>query len=340
MKTVPILVCDCGRRLRAPGAVPGRVGRCPSCGGILRVPADPPDEPPPSPSPEPAPAIKKKRKLQPVAQTAIWDGLIAAPSRPEETLGASLGYPLWGATGVASLVIFPPLLCITSFPVLSAINAMSVGNGNIVSLMGLLIFLPASLGLFPVMGFMLLFLGRVLASSALAEVHHPRWPDWELSAMGFGLTRWLWAGLVGGVVGGGPALVYWLRCGNIDPIDVIILAELLAVGAAYALMALLASILHEDLLGANPVTVLLAIWRLGWSYATPCLVAGAAAWACITLLAIALEITNGPLGALAGYAFWLATLYASLVVLRVLGLYYARNARKLGWFRGRTGWNV
>src|SRR5204863_9290224 len=36
--TVPILVCDCGMRMRAPGAVPGRVGRCPQCGGRLRVP--------------------------------------------------------------------------------------------------------------------------------------------------------------------------------------------------------------------------------------------------------------------------------------------------------------
>src|SRR4030088_328686 len=35
---VPVLVCACGKRLRAPGAKPGRVGRCPSCGGTMRVP--------------------------------------------------------------------------------------------------------------------------------------------------------------------------------------------------------------------------------------------------------------------------------------------------------------
>lgn len=38
---VTVLVCDCGKRLRAPGARPGRVGRCPACGGTLRFPGDP-----------------------------------------------------------------------------------------------------------------------------------------------------------------------------------------------------------------------------------------------------------------------------------------------------------
>ena len=39
---VSILVCGCGLKVRAPGATPGRVGRCPKCGGELRVPDVPP----------------------------------------------------------------------------------------------------------------------------------------------------------------------------------------------------------------------------------------------------------------------------------------------------------
>jgi hypothetical protein len=34
---VTILICTCGQRVRAPGAKPGRVGRCPACGGRLEV---------------------------------------------------------------------------------------------------------------------------------------------------------------------------------------------------------------------------------------------------------------------------------------------------------------
>ena len=37
--SVTILVCACGKRVRAPGARPGRVGRCPACGRSLKAPA-------------------------------------------------------------------------------------------------------------------------------------------------------------------------------------------------------------------------------------------------------------------------------------------------------------
>src|SRR3954453_3353999 len=36
--SVTILVCPCGRRLRAAGVVPGKSGRCPGCGRTLRMP--------------------------------------------------------------------------------------------------------------------------------------------------------------------------------------------------------------------------------------------------------------------------------------------------------------
>ena len=70
-------------------------------------------------------------------------------------------------------------------------------------------------------------------------------------------------------------VLYWMYCGDIDLLDRIIFAELFALGACYALMALLASILHEDALGANPITVIRAIRRVGWGYWRPCLVCGA-----------------------------------------------------------------
>jgi hypothetical protein len=286
----------------------------------------------------------KKRRARGVEpsgpETAIWDGFIAAPKRPEERLRESLWYPLWGATGVASLVILPPLLWITSYFVFAGVMAVFSGGGGGRSLIGLLFLLPTSLGLFAVGGYALLFLARVLASSALGEVHHPRWPDWEPFAIAAGLGRWLWAGFVGGVVGGVPAVAYWVYCGDIDLFDTIILTELIALGAVYALMALMASILHEDLWAANPLTVFVAIYRVGWGYARPCLVCGAAVTVAGTLLAGALETGDAVASAFLFFAFWVVGLYLAMVVLRVLGLYYHQNARVLGWFRGRTGWGV
>jgi len=36
-----VLICECGKRVNAPGARPGRVGRCPDCGRRLVVPGEP-----------------------------------------------------------------------------------------------------------------------------------------------------------------------------------------------------------------------------------------------------------------------------------------------------------
>lgn len=350
MNSVPILVCPCGKRLKAPGAVPGRLGRCPSCGGELRVPEAAPVEPPPPGDVRPdadaadpvPPRPRRQRKRKPGgdgrAPTAIWDGLIKPPDRPEG-LRESLLYPLWGATGVALLVILPPLLWLTSVPALTMLQALT-GQDSPHRIGALLILIPTGLGLACVLGYALLYLGRVAAASALGEMHHPRWPDWELSAILFGLGRWAWAGLVGAAVGGFPATVYWVYCGDVDLFDAMIIVELLALGAVYGLMALLASILHEDALAANPVTVFGAIRRVGWGYATPCLLTGAAVVVTATVLLASFEVESPALAAALFWLFWVVALYAAMVVLRVLGLFYRGHARELGWFRDRTGWNV
>jgi len=333
MNDVPIMICDCGKRLRAPGAVPGRVGRCPACGGTLRVPAAPP------PPEAPRPPVKKRRKAPAAPATAIWDGLIAPPTRPETRLWESLLYPLWGATGLSLLIFLPPLLWFASIPMVTMIVALS-GNDSAFRIGAVLILTASGVGFGVVFGYALLFLGRVLASSAAGERHHPRWPDWELTSIAFGLGRWAWAGLVGGAVGGFPAVVYWLYCGDIDLFDAMILAELLAAGAVYALMGLLASILHEDALAANPFTVIGAIRRVGWGYAQPCLVTGCAAVVAVTLGAAAFETQTPALAAFLFWLFWVVLLYEAMVVLRVLGLFYHAHARDLGWFRGRSRWGV
>ena len=336
---VPILVCDCGKRLRAPGARPGRTGRCPACGSPLRFPSDIDLEPAPAaPEPEIAPSAKPKRKKRRGPETEIWNGLIKPPAQPESRLRESLRYPFWGATGVALLVIFPPILWLVTIVVMVLGSALVLGSG-LVKIVSLISMIPAGLGLLGAGGFLLLYLAKVLASSAIGEMHHPKWPDWEISALTFGLGRWLVAFFVGGVVGGVPAIAFWIYCGDIGFFDAIILAELIAVGAIYALMALLASILHDDIWGANPITVLRAIRIVGWGYAEPCLVSGIAVVLACTVLGLAVELESPFLSAIFFYLFWVFALYEAMVVLRVLGLFYRKHARALGWFRGRTGWS-
>ena len=135
-------------------------------------------------------------------------------------------------------------------------------------------------------------------------------------------------------------MFYWIRCGDIDLFDTIILSELLAVGAVYALMALLAAILHEDLLAANPFTVLGAIRPVGWSYAQPCLLTGSRSclrrrcWWRLSRWGTPRHrrSCSGCSGSSRFTRRWWC--------FRVLGLFYHRHARVLGWFRGRTRWGV
>ncbi len=288
--------------------------------------------------PPPEQRQKKKKKRPEKASTAIWDGIIQPPREPNG-IRASFLYPFWGATGVALLVILPPILWLMSVPFVTMIIAFT-GQDTPFRVGAMLALIPSFLGLSCALGYSLLFLGRVAAASAIGEVHHPRWPDWELSAIFFGFGRWLWAGFIGGVVGGFPATAYWIYCGDVDPFDALILAELAAAGAVYALMALLASILHDDALAANPITVLVAIRRVGWGYVTPCLLAGAAGVTIVTVGMAAFEVENPALAAFLFWFFWVLALYLSLVVLRILGLFYHAHARELGWFRDRTGWGV
>lgn len=347
-------VCRCGKRLKAAGAFPGRLGRCPSCGEMIRWPESPPAPraaaaPPPEPAPAPSPAIAPALRPGSTYVAAIGDlgqakapglhrGLVARPDAPESRLRDSLLYPLWDETGLALLAFLPPVLWLTSLPVLGFVPLLFEFDGLIMVLAPFA--LPMVIFLVLTLGYVLLCLGRFLVSSALGEVYHPRLPEWEFFSIVRGLARWLWAALVGFAVGGMPALVYWLNCGDLDLFDRIVLGELAALGMAYVLMAMTAALLHDDLRAANPITVVQAIRCVGWTYIRPCLLAGGV----IALLFFAIELTlKAPHPVLAGlglWLFWVLVLYSGMVVLRVLGLTYHRHAAQLGWFRTKPQWGA
>ena len=92
-------------------------------------------------------------------------------------------------------------------------------------------------------------------------------------------------------------------------------------------------------LAANPITVVRAIVRVGWGYAQPCLVAGFAVVLAIDAAGRRRSRSRTPRWrpSCSGCSGW-SSLYEAMVVLRVLGLFYHRHARELGWFRDRTGW--
>ena len=334
--SVETLVCQCGMRLRLPGAVPGRVGKCPRCGSLIKVPEPAVEAGPGEPSKGRATFVKVRveNRKSGVAPTSGSDGFVGTPPVAETRFRDSVFYPLWNASGLSVLAFMPVGLWFATAPLFALVPVFR--SNSPFSLLGMILLLPQLLLLFVVAGYTLLFLGQVLVTSSLGEVAQPRSPAWSLAEIGEGLGRWFWALLVGGVVGGLPTLVYWINCGDIDWLDWIVLVDLVIPGLAYAQMALLAALIFESPLAANPITVIRAIRRVGWTYVGPCVMTGSTFVILVGLFVAVLQIRD-PLGQTVAYwGFWLMSIYATMVVLRRLGLFCYRHAVVLEWFPGRT----
>jgi hypothetical protein len=239
------------------------------------------------------------------------------------------------------LVAWPPLLLALSLPVFDVVSLLEpLTRGTwALGLLALPIFLPLVFSFAMVAGYAMLFLGQIVVAGAMGESDHPRWPEWNSEQIAEGLARWTWAGVVGLALGGFPAMVYWIHCGKIDLFDRLVLVDLTIAGAGYAAMALMASLLHEHLLAANPVTVAVAIARLGWDAVQPALMAGVALILAAVAFWSALFLTPSMgTAAVALWGGWTFALYLAMVVGRMLGLTYAAHAHRLAWFRARPKW--
>ncbi|WZO95830.1 hypothetical protein EP7_002800 [Isosphaeraceae bacterium EP7] len=336
------LICSCGLTLKTTGATPGRVGRCPSCGARFQVPEAHEVRVPAPLEKAPEPHQPIARRFRPKAAAAPRSrGFLKPPATSETTLARSFLYPFWGEECLALLLFYPPVLWVATLPTIVLFAPLLTGNsGHGFALPAIILGLPFALLTLTLGGYMLLYLGRVLVASAQGEVQHPRWPQWDGDDIRRGLGRWFIALFAGLAVGGLPMMVYWLYCGDIDLFDRIIFVELGTLGAIYALMALMAALLHESPLAANPITVIQAIYRVGWGYLIPCLVAGAAATLSIGLFDFALNASHPITAALGLWACWVITLDLALVVMRILGLFYRRHAAALGWISDRPRWGA
>ncbi|HEV3122574.1 MAG TPA: hypothetical protein VGY53_11755, partial [Isosphaeraceae bacterium] len=92
-----ILVCSCGRRLKAASIPPGKSGRCPSCGTVLRAPASATSVPGASKDP-----TENKRPARPSARPPRQ---VKAPKPPEPASGAPAPAEddEWNWTGIYEL---------------------------------------------------------------------------------------------------------------------------------------------------------------------------------------------------------------------------------------------
>ncbi len=158
------IVCSCGKRLKAAGAVPGRLGRCPKCRTEFRVPERSPiDE-----SASAATARSPRAARSPGTSSEVDDevaetghqvmrehgrtgssyvasrhggvkatvasgpvercGLLKMPSAPELSLGQSFLFPFWDMAGIGWIVSMSIALTPFSLAVAALANVVSIGG--------------------------------------------------------------------------------------------------------------------------------------------------------------------------------------------------------------------
>ncbi len=357
--SVPVLSCPCGLRMKAKGATPGRVGRCPKCGRTLTVPGGPEVEVPAGePEAEPVPrgyglnptlhpavaSMAPKRTAKPRAPKPA---LVEAPPSVEEPLrGADLGFPLRGAEGVMTVTMLglaawgsatlTPELALTFVADASQFGASLMGwlIAMIASMPGALLGFLASI-------YTLQYLGRVLVSGAMGEPRPPRPPDRNFDGLFEGLAPWVIWLFAGALVGLGPAVAYLASGGGHGVGGVAVALALGAVGWPYAAMALVMAFLRDDGF-PRPHQVIGALGRFPGSFLAACGVG-------VVLVPVVIGAFAGAL-ALRERAFWVylplmlpcwtLAIWAAVVAMRALGIFYHRHASTLRWHREAPWWAV
>ena len=258
--------------------------------------------------------------------------------RPVSRLRDCFAYPLVDGPGIGLLVGLPPFLAFMALPIFDLLVSFSPDNAlNPVNLLIVPFSIPLVTSFTLTSGYLLLFLGRTLESSSIGEEDHPRWPIWDRLEILEELGRWTWAGLMGAAIGGLPALLFVKLWGISGRGDAAIFVFLLAPGIAYAQMALVAAILHDTPLAANPAIVARSLAIMGRSYLAPSLAIVAAI--VVDLAAWDVVLTRSPTvwhGLFGLWGCWVLTLYEGMVVVRILGTTYHRHADALDWFHGRS----
>ncbi|MEO5802457.1 MAG: FHA domain-containing protein [Verrucomicrobiota bacterium] len=176
-------------------------------------------------------------------------------------------------------------------------------------------------------GYLFAFMQRIISSTALGEEKMPGWPDFtEVWQDMFQPFRLLW-GLFAACFG--PALVCWYFAYNGSDFAEKAQVPLIVAGFLYLPMALLAVAMSDSLSSLNPLLVLGSICKVPLQYLIACLLL-----AFIIGLKWAVEVAMEkvvPIFAIRYLISAVLFLYFLIVEMRLLGLMYFWNRRKLAW---------
>jgi hypothetical protein len=179
-------------------------------------------------------------------------------------------------------------------------------------------------------GYLVAYMQRIVASSAMGEDRMPDWPDfgnwqedivaplWQTGAL---LALCLWPLVLTGFLdtSGRPGVLAFLLTATVF-------------GLAYLPMAMLAVYMGDTITAANPLVVVPAIVRLRSQYWVVCALLG-------LVVVISQFLQSGmqdwlPVPVILALISGFASLYFLTVEMRLLGLLHWCNREQLGWVKG------
>ena len=274
-------------------------------------------------------------------------GLLRPVGSPESGLIGSLLYPLRGAEAVAIAVVMGSILwgftiLLPEYCLAIWADANSLGTPSMGMLVVLISAIPAILLLPLFLIYLLQYLGRVLVSSARGDLVPPRMPDRNFDGFFHGLSPWvIW--LVLGVSVGLLPFTLLIALGDRSLSDRPIAAvSLLILGAAYALVALMLSFLHDRPLACAPPGVLSALLHHGGTLMPALLKASAllGLGAVSFVLLRSLRTSQYWIYLISALGWWVLSVWLAIVVMRLLGVHYVRNQATLKWHGKDPRWGI
>lgn len=177
-------------------------------------------------------------------------------------------------------------------------------------------------------GYLSAYLLSIIAHTANGEDHMPDWPgfaDWwddilhpYFLVLGATSLSFL------------PLIAYFLAVlssrGEPNPLTIV---GLIGVGLLYIPMALIGVAVYDTFSGMSPLRVLPAITKTLGPYAAACLMMGAIV---VLRVAVGLAVSALPFPLLTSLVAWFISFYLLIVEMRILGLLYLTNEKRIGWF--------
>lgn len=181
-----------------------------------------------------------------------------------------------------------------------------------------------------IVGYLFVYMQKIIIASASGDDDLPSWPEFGdmINDILIPFCKLIWTFLISF----GPYLIYMTDCvAKGADINMGILFPLFAWGMLYFPMALLAVAMADSFMAANPFVVLPSITRMPSQYIVVCV----AFFGMISIRYVTERLISIHLGIpiLSAVVISFLSLYFLAVEMRMLGVMYFINRRRLGWFK-------